>query len=75
MALVNFSIPNIPSFKSTTPSPKPILFVPDVEKLIKFAQGDLGIADSIRTSMIVTNILSALIHFNSKAFLKHLVAN
>jgi hypothetical protein len=70
MALVNFSIPNIPSFKSTTPSPKPILFVPDVEKLIKFAQGDLGIADSIRTSMIVTNIAKCTDPFQLESFLK-----
>lgn len=70
MALINFSLPNIPSFKSTTPSPKPILFVPDVEKLIKFAQGDVGIADSIRNSMIVTNIAKCTDPFQLESFLK-----
>lgn len=56
MALVNFSIPTIPSFKSTTPDSTPKLFVPDIKYLVKFAEGDLGIADSIMTNMILKNI-------------------
>jgi hypothetical protein len=56
MALINFSIPTIPSFKSTTPNKTPMLFVPDVKYLVKFAQGDIGIADGIKKGMLIKNI-------------------
>lgn len=56
MALINFSIPTIPSFTSTTPDKTPTLFVPDVKYLVKFAQGDIGIADGIKKGMLLKNI-------------------
>ena len=52
---VAFSLPNIPSFTKTTPDESPILFIPDTKYLIKFVNGDLGIADSIQKSMILKN--------------------
>ena len=42
-----FSIPNIPSFTSTTPNQMPILFVPNVRYLRKFVDGDIGIAKKL----------------------------
>lgn len=55
MSLINFSIPTIPSFSSTTPDKNPMLFVPDVKYLVKFANGDIGIADGIKKSMVLKN--------------------
>lgn len=55
MALVNFSIPNIPDFQKTTPD-TPALFVPDIKYLVKFAQGDIGISDKIKMGMLTKNI-------------------
>ena len=42
-----FSIPNFPSFTSTTPNQMPILFVPNVRYLRKFVDGDIGIAKKL----------------------------
>lgn len=65
---ISFSLPIIPSFSKTTPDKaapvklwdgsvtQQILFIPDVKVLVKFAQGDLGIADSIQKSMIMRNM-------------------
>jgi hypothetical protein len=42
-----FSIPNYPSFTSTTPNQMPILFIPNVRYLKKFVDGDIGIAKKL----------------------------
>jgi hypothetical protein len=55
---INFSIPNIPSFSSLTPNKGQILFIPDIKYLVRFANGDLGIADSVKKSMIMRNLSS-----------------
>ena len=46
MAAINFAIP--------TTNPK--IFIPDIPAIVKFANGDLGIADKIKTGMLFKNI-------------------
>jgi hypothetical protein len=70
MATVNFSIPTIPSLKSTTPDKSPILFIPDIEYLVKFAEGDIGISDNIRKSTILKNIAKTTNIFQLETFAK-----
>jgi hypothetical protein len=53
---INFSIPNIPSLTKTTPDGSETIFVPDLKYLLKFSKGDLGIADSIKTSTIMNTV-------------------
>jgi len=67
---INFSIPNVPSLTKTTPDGKNVIFVPDVNYLIKFSKGDLGIADAIHTSRILNNISSAKNPNEASLFLK-----
>ena len=64
---IAFSIPIIPSFTKTEPDKavpvklwdgsitQHILFVPDIKVLVKFAGGEVGIADAIQKSMIMKN--------------------
>jgi hypothetical protein len=52
---INFTLLNYPR-SSREPSPKPVLFITDIEYLIKFAQGDIGIADGIQKKMLMKNI-------------------
>ena len=53
---INFSIPNTPSLTKTTPDSTNTIFVPDVNYLLNFSKGDLGIADSIHTSTIMNTV-------------------
>ena len=53
---INFSIPNTPSLTKTTPDSTQTIFVPDIKYLLKFSQGDLGIADAIRTNTIMNTV-------------------
>ena len=55
MASINFSIPNVPDFHSTTPD-TPSMFVPDIKYLTNFAKGDLGISDGVKMGMMLKNI-------------------
>ena len=67
MAIINFSLPLIPSFTSTTPDKlvdvklfdgsitQQLLFIPDIKVLVNFAKGDLGIADGIMKKMMFKN--------------------
>lgn len=48
---IAFSIPNYPSFTSTTPNQMPILFIPNIRFLIKFTEGNLGIGKKMLTRM------------------------
>ena len=52
---INFTLVNYPR-DSREPSPKPVLLVTDIQYLIKFAQGDIGIADGIQKKMLMKNI-------------------
>jgi len=52
---INFTLINYPR-SSREPSPKPVLFITDIQYLIKFAQGDIGIADGIQKKMLMKNI-------------------
>ena len=68
MAAINFSLPIIPSFTSTEPNKlrdvklfdrsitQQVLFIPDINILLRFANGELGIADAINKSMILKNL-------------------
>ncbi len=68
MALINFSLPIIPSFIKTEPDKlidvklfdgsitQQLLFIPDIRVLVDFAKGDLGIADGIMKKMIFSNL-------------------
>ncbi len=68
MALINFSLPIIPSFIKTEPDKlidvklfdgsitQQLLFIPDIKVLVDFAKGDLGIADGIMKKMIFSNL-------------------
>ena len=56
---INFSIPNVPSLTKTKPDSTNIIFVPDVQYLLKFSKGDLGIADQIRSSTILNTMSGA----------------
>lgn len=68
MALINFSLPIIPSFVSTEPNKlvdvklfdgsitQQLLFIPDIKVLLNFANGELGISDSIMKNMILKNL-------------------
>lgn len=68
MAIVNFSLPIIPSFTSTEPNKlvdvtlfdksitQQLLFIPDIKVLLKFANGELGITDALTKSTILKSI-------------------
>lgn len=79
---VAFSIPTIPSFTSTVPDQaikvklgdgsetSQILFVPDIKVIQKFAEGNLGIADSFKKSMFTKNLGKMTNTFQLENFLK-----
>ena len=67
---VAFSIPNYPSLIEETPNPMPILFVPNIKFIFKFADGDLGIGKKIIEGLVIRNQFSDSITFKNK--LEHL---
>jgi hypothetical protein len=54
MALINFAIPTLPPINGNPINPK--ILVPDIPAIVKFANGDLGIADKIKSGMLFKNI-------------------
>ena len=67
MALINFSLPIIPSFTKTEADKlvpakiwdgsvtQQLLFLPDIKVLTNFAKGEIGIADGLIKKMIFSN--------------------
>jgi len=61
-----FALINIPSNDTETPDTGPLLFIPDINYLTKFANGDLGIAEKLQQKMFAKNLssLKTIEHLN-----------
>ena len=65
-----FSIPPYPHLFSTTPNKMPILFVPNVQFLTDFVNGDLGIAKKLKSAAFLKMLATVQDPASLNAFLK-----
>jgi len=66
-----FSIPPYPHLFSTTPNKMPILFVPNVQFLTDFVNGDLGIAKKLKSGAILKMLATVKDPTTLRIFLKN----
>lgn len=65
-----YALPNIPSNDTETPDKGSLLFIPDINFITKFANGDLGIAEKLNEKMFAKNLSSIKSLDQLKIFLK-----
>ena len=65
-----FALINIPSNDTDIPDSGPLLFVPNIDFLTKFANGDLGISEKLSQKMFAKNLSSIKTVEHLNIFLK-----